>query len=672
MRRKVGKYTYIPKDEIAEVRTFNDVSFESDDLLDGAYVRGRKKFKHGGMTHNRPMSLEEQAAESVGYDTWYAMEAVDQKELVDELLVSGMINPMFASGGIYSSDDRWVVKFQNQDTGEFEEVVVSANNKKSAIDIAEDESGLSSDWEYYSAKKAMARGGYMADGGMMADGGYVKAKTLSDLSEFKVGKKYVFRDTRTDKIREFKYFGISDKDDMYAVENYAPFAERLKTAKNKMVFKQIGGDENSDMSIGAVLTTSPEIVEREIKKKNWKLLEDGGMMADGGQVKSKYKVGDMVYSYQNKDYPATISYTTEISYPNEKVKYKLKLKDGYSNWINEDSLSKSKMADGGELTEKQSAIEEALKIATIAYQNDITASGNSLEKFANKIFDASGISFAKAYLALAYQSMRNQGYADGGEISYVVKYSMKDTPEVVKEKIFADKDAAELFHETISDDEDLVVMDLQVLKPKPVVAPQPAKKSSLFASAKPIPATATARKKVREQVQVNGIADEIARYDQLKANINNAKAEQEVIGGRLKELGREKFLELYEQRGVRPANFDLADGDQNILLEVTDKYLKVEPEKAELLRQFDGLLEEKTTYEFDSELLEKQVSDGMTIGDVVSMLIQDSKLIPDSDKANLIKAKMMMRVPKGTIDRLMQYDNPREVFSLISPILALK
>jgi hypothetical protein len=211
-------------------------------------------------------------------------------------------------------------------------------------------------------------------------------------------------------------------------------------------------------------------------------------------------------------------------------------------------------------------------------------------------------------------------------------------------------------------------MDLQEIKPAPAAAP----KKSLFASAKPAPATTAAAKKKRERVQVDGIEDEIARYDQLKATINNAKAEQEVIGGRLKEIGREKFLELYEQRGVRPANFDLADGDQNILLEVTDKYLKVEPEKAELLRQFDGLLEEKTTYEFDSELLEKEVSEGMTIGDVISMLIQDSKLIPENDKANLIKAKMSMRVPKGTIDRLMDYDNPREVFNLISPILALK
>ncbi len=65
MKRK-GRYTYVPKDEIAEVRTFNDVSFETDDLLDGAYVKGRKKYARGGMPSKRPMSLEEQAAESVG------------------------------------------------------------------------------------------------------------------------------------------------------------------------------------------------------------------------------------------------------------------------------------------------------------------------------------------------------------------------------------------------------------------------------------------------------------------------------------------------------------------------------------------------------------------------------------------------------------------------------
>ena len=511
MKRK-GRYTYVPKDEIAEVRTFNDVSFETDDLLDGAYVKGRKKYARGGMPSKRPMSLEEQAAESVGYDTWYMMDAVDQKELVDELVSTGMIAPMFGWGG------------------------------------------------------KMANGGEIEVGDLVK---YKKAKYHAEVLEV-----------------------VNDVDIPYAKIQY-PNGMIVRAYLEDLRKVQLGMAE-------------------EYINPNY--------MADGGQM--------LVLQKAMKNY-----------------------------------------ADGGELTEKQAAIDEAAKIAEFAYMNDITASGNSLEEFTNKIFEASGISYAKAYLQLAYDAMRNIGYADGGVTgtTYVVKYSMKDNPEVIKENIFEDKDEAEMFLDIMKEDEDVSVMPLQEIKP----APAPAPKKSLFATAKPAPATAASKKK-RERVEVDGIADEIARYDQLKATINNAKAEQEVIGGRLKEIGREKFLDLYEQRGVRPANFDLADGSENILLEVTDKYLKVEPEKAELLRQYSGLLEEKTTYEFDSELLEKEVSEGMTIGDVVSMLIQDSKLIPESDKPNLIKAKMSMRVPKGTIDRLMDYENPREVFSLISPILALK
>jgi hypothetical protein len=571
MKRK-GRYTYVPKDEIAEVRTFNDVSFETDDLLDGAYVKGRKKYARGGMPSKRPMSLEEQAAESVGYDTWYMMDAVDQKELVDELVSTGMIAPMYGWGG------------KMADGGNV------SDRRKIVLEIADTMRS------YYEFEKT-------------SDGDYGFELNYDEFDELEEG--------------DFDKIKISDKLIIENDKDYIIF--KGKKYYNKDLFKK--GDKYFFVYYDKTYTFKPN--------------------GDAGALwGTEGKLHDIGTSGLNADL----------------FIYMFDSKKDWDDLESEDSY----MADGGELTEKESAIAEAVKIAEFAYMNDISASGNSLEDFTNKVFEASGISYAKAYLKLAYEAMKNQGFADGGEISYVVKYSMKDTPEIIKEKVFADKDAAELFHETISDDDDLVVMDLQEIKPAP------AAKKSLFASAKPAPATTAASKKKRERVQVDGIEGEIARYDQLKAAINNAKAEQEVIGGRLKEIGREKFLDLYEQRGVRPANFDLADGSENILLEVTDKYLKVEPEKAELLRQFGGLLEEKTTYEFDSEILEKEVSDGMTIGDVVSMLIQDSKLIPDSDKANLIKAKMSMRVPKGTLDRLMDYDNPREVFSLISPILALK
>jgi len=80
-------------------------------------------------------------------------------------------------------------------------------------------------------------------------------------------------------------------------------------------------------------------------------------MAKGGKVKNKFRVLERVYSYQNKDYPASIAYvrfvpydSVEFRHPNDKYVYKLELKDGYSNWINEESLHKTKQkeyADGG-------------------------------------------------------------------------------------------------------------------------------------------------------------------------------------------------------------------------------------------------------------------------------------------------------------------------------------
>jgi len=275
--------------------------------------------------------------------------------------------------------------------------------------------------------------------------------------------------------------------------------------------------------------------------------------------------------------------------------------------------------------------------------------------------------------------MADEGiYAKGGGVAepiYVVSYKIKDSNKVV-EKLFSDMDSAELFHETLAEDEDIVVSPIveripETKNPESKLPEQP-KKASLFTTAKKAPAATAAAKKKRERVEVDGIEDDIKKYDELKAIINNAKAEQEIIGGKLKEIGREKFMDLYEERGSKPANFDLADGAENILLEVTDKYLKVDEEKAELLRNYDGLLAETTTYKFTPELLEKEVANGMTIGEIVSSLIQGTDLISEEDKVKLIVAETSMKVKKGTINNLLNYENPRLIFDLIQPILALK
>lgn len=194
---------------------------------------------------------------------------------------------------------------------------------------------------------------------------------------------------------------------------------------------------------------------------------------------------------------------------------------------------------------------------------------------------------------------------------------------------------------------------------------KPAKeKVGLFAMAKKAEPK-KAKGAPKPEVVVDGIESEIARYDELKEIINNAKAEQELIGGRLKEIGKENFLELYEEKGRKPENFNLKDGDEEILFIVMDKYKKVEPEKEAILEKYEGLLEKVTTYSFNPEVLDR-------VGDVVERLIMDNKELSDNDKAKLLIVDTTVAVKKGSLDRLMDYDNPAEIFDLIEPILALK
>jgi hypothetical protein len=609
-KQRRGKFTYIPKDEIAEVTTFNDVTFENDDLLDGAYVKGRKKYARGGVM--REMPLEEQAAFAVGNDVWFSLPDIEKAELVEELVKSGMIVPTasdtdvrimeligqneFADGGMTDNtkvitigEDTWYLTYI--DPTHFY-LSNSPEFRGNAYHIGEFRS-KEPQWLWNDVRSWLKSNGQKnyADGGMMADGGYTS-----------------------------KFASMKGGIDYYSVDIDTEDGENVRDLEFKSYEK------------------AKKVYD---KYKN-------SMEYDGQPIEDI----QLIVNYKNGDY---------------------------------DSIGSDEYADGGTTKlgrggftvgrwYRDSSGEEFKYVGEDVKGNSLFSDGAKTMKKPYEDFDSVKESSAFSWFAKG-------GVATGGK--FLVKYYFKDSPTEFKEKIFDDRDKAEFFFDTIQDDDDVVVMPIEdYMESKPVaemsttvydkvIASNAGKPKNLFSAAKPVPVTKTAAKK-RERVEVKGISEMIREYDALNAEIKDAESRKSVIGGELKEIGREKFLDLYEDRGFRPANFDLADGNENILLEVTDKYLKVEPEKAAMLEQFDGLLEVKTTYEFNAEILEKKVSDTMTVGDVVSMLIQDSKLLSDSDKENLIKAKTTMRVPKGTIDRLLEYDNPREVFTLIQPILALK
>lgn len=199
---------------------------------------------------------------------------------------------------------------------------------------------------------------------------------------------------------------------------------------------------------------------------------------------------------------------------------------------------------------------------------------------------------------------------------------------------------------------------------------RPAKKAAnLFATAKQNAPEKKSAKKEKESVQVKGLAKSLARYDELKEAIKNSEAEMEVLAGTIKQVGKEKFLELYETRNRKPESFHLADGDHKVLYIVQDAYKGdrsgMSAEKIALFEDFDDVLETNTTYSFNPDVLNR-------VGDKISQIIMSSKLISDEDKANLIVATSKTTIKKGTIEKLMDYDNPTMMFELIEPIVALK
>jgi hypothetical protein len=122
----------------------------------------------------------------------------------------------------------------------------------------------------------------------------------------------------------------------------------------------------------------------------------------------------------------------------------------------------------------------------------------------------------------------------------------------------------------------------------------------------------------------------------------------------------------YKAQRSTPDNFKIQDETGNSCMFICmDKYTIVDETKAGVLANFEGLLAENVVYKFNADLVEKY-------GAVLSELILNCSDIDDLDKGNLISGEKTFSVAKGSIDRLMQYANPEQVYELINPIVALK
>ena len=188
--------------------------------------------------------------------------------------------------------------------------------------------------------------------------------------------------------------------------------------------------------------------------------------------------------------------------------------------------------------------------------------------------------------------------------------------------------------------------------------------TNLFAAATKV--KETIKKTDKKVLDAPELGSKIQKYAELKQLIDSATGELKMIEGDIKTTGKELFMAEYLKYKNTPDNFKIKDSTGNsCMLIVMDKYTIVDESKAAILGNYDGLLAENVVYKFNAELVEKY-------GQVLSELILNSADIDDIDKGNLITGEKSYSVAKGSIDRLMQFNDPKQVFELINPIIALK
>ena len=188
--------------------------------------------------------------------------------------------------------------------------------------------------------------------------------------------------------------------------------------------------------------------------------------------------------------------------------------------------------------------------------------------------------------------------------------------------------------------------------------------TNLFAAATKV--KETIKKTDKKVLDAPELGSKIQKYAELKQLIDSATGELKMIEGDIKATGKEMFIAEYLKYKNTPDNFKIKDSTGNsCMLIVMDKYTIVDENKAAILGNYDGLLAENVVYKFNAELVEKY-------GQVLSELILNCPNIDDIDKGNLISGEKSYSVAKGSIDRLMQFNDPKQVFELINPIIALK
>lgn len=177
--------------------------------------------------------------------------------------------------------------------------------------------------------------------------------------------------------------------------------------------------------------------------------------------------------------------------------------------------------------------------------------------------------------------------------------------------------------------------------------------------------------KTRLGVKDGDFFDKIQALEKLQDNLKRDKAKADMLSDEIREISKNKWIEQYEKTGRYPGSV-MVEAKKGIDLAQTmfvpmDKYITINKDRAEsLIEEYgDSIVEEKTTFSFDNDMIEKY-------GEVISRIIEECDEIDDDDKGKIIKAVQAFSIAKGTIERLKDFGSISTMMEVVKPVVSLK
>jgi len=186
-------------------------------------------------------------------------------------------------------------------------------------------------------------------------------------------------------------------------------------------------------------------------------------------------------------------------------------------------------------------------------------------------------------------------------------------------------------------------------------------KGNLFANATKVQTSKQAKNKIPSLPVTRELAKHLTQFAQAKLASKKLEAQISMSEAYIKAQATDLYLEQCKKEKRNIGSFKLGE----VTISVQDRYAKIEGEIADMIaKQFPDAVDKETQYLFNQEILTKNIE---AINDALQ-----SADIPQEDLYQLIKAKEVTTVKKGTIDTLANYgEQMRDLYLAICPTMSM-